>query len=82
MRKGDWRHVWDNVTKIREHMQEECDRRRKVRPGADSGVSKTESQLPPEPGSRQRRFGPVRVFEICTWTCMMSIAAASRGWEA
>ena len=89
MRKGECRHVRGNASKIREHMQEELERRQKSRLGAEQGTSKStlavstvESHLPAKPGSRQRRRGPLRVIEICTWTCMMSITAASLGWEA
>ena len=88
MRKGEWRHVKGNASKIREHMQEELERRQKSRFGTGRGTSNTtlavstvESHHPAKPGSRQRRRGPLRVIEICTWTCMMSITAASLGWE-
>ena len=84
--EGEWRHVRGNASKIREHMQEELERRQKSRLGTVQGTSKStlavsnaESHLPAKPGSRQRRRGPLRVIEICTWTCMMSITAASLG---
>ena len=89
MRKGEWRHVRGSASKIREHMQEELERRQKSRLGTAQGISKSTlavstagSHLPAKPGSRQRRRGPLRAIEICTWTCMMSITAASLGWEA
>ena len=32
-------------------------------------------------GSRKRLSGPIRVVEMCTWTCMVSVVAASLAWE-
>ena len=56
MRKGEWRHVRGNASKIREHMQEELERRQKSRLGAGQGTSKStlavstvESHLPAKP---------------------------------
>ena len=81
MRKGEWRHVRIQVTKIRDCMQQECEtsQTRSVKPKADP---MTESHLPVPTGSRQRKSGPIRVLEICTWTCMMGIVASKLVWGA
>ena len=42
MRKGEWRHVRGNASKIREHMQEELERRQKSRLGTAQGTPKSE----------------------------------------
>ena len=41
MRKGEWRHVKGNASKIREHMQEELERRQKSRLDTVPGTSKS-----------------------------------------
>ena len=86
MYKGEWRHVRGNMPKIREYMQEEIERRTKEasRPctaKAREAKAVAETRLPACPGSRKRRPGPLRVVEVCTWTCMISAVAASLAWE-
>ena len=67
-------------------MQEEIERRSKEasRPctaKAREAKAVAETRLVACPGSRKRRPAPLRVVEVCTWTCMISTVAASLAWE-
>ena len=86
MHKGEWRQVRGSLSKIREYMQEELERRKKDK-SQESTTPAREAKSPPEqrlpacPGSRKRQPGPFRVVEVCTWTCMVSAVAATLAWE-
>ena len=74
MNKGLKRKLGHHVKEIKESFQQEksteVKRGRKKDPGEGPGTAKT------------RRSRPFSVLEVFTWTCAISIMAASRGWIA
>ena len=74
MNKGLKRKLGHHVKEIKESFQQEksieVKRGRKKDPGEGPGTAKT------------RRSRPFSVVEVFTWTCAISIMAASRGWIA
>ena len=76
MSKGAYRHVRAALKTIQEGMVEEKGKKnKKVK---RTNVEKTLAVASAEP----RRAGPWRVLEIFTWTCMVTMAAHYKGWEA
>ena len=77
------RKIGHHVKELKESFEEELQRKT----GQRQGCQDAEAFLAKEPGWKNKKKEatkgrPLRVLEIFTWTCMISICAAERGWQA
>ena len=77
LKKGACRHVRQASRAVSQAMQEEAAKRRKASQENEQDKVTSEQAKP-----IKRKPGPWRLVEIFTWTCMISMLAADRGWDA